>query len=85
MHCNSCCHTGNSRIHYQSFFSVRVLFPLALFILALENVGLGDGNGQESHADLDEHLFVRAIIILQTLEVPIPLMVTFEITYLVHK
>ena len=90
---------GNSRIHYQSFFSVRVLFPLALFILALENAAyaasgrmydvwvLGDNeNGdEESHADLDDNPFVRAIIILQTLEVPILLIVTFEITYLVHK
>ena len=88
---------GNSRIHYQSFFSVRVLFPLALFILALENAAyaasgrmydvwvLGDKNGQDSHADLDDNPFVRAIIILQTLEVPILLVVTFEITYLVHK
>jgi hypothetical protein len=88
---------GNSRIHYQSFFSVRVLFPLALFILALENGAyaasgrmydkwvLGDENGDESHTDLNDNPFVRSIIILQTLEVPILLIVTFEITYLVHK
>ena len=87
---------GNSRIHYQSFFSVRVLFPLALFILALENAAyaasgrmydvwvLGEEGG-ESHANLDDSPFIRAIIVLQTLEVPILLVVTFEITYLVHK
>jgi hypothetical protein len=83
---------GRTRQHYHSFFSVRILFPLALFILGLENVALatsgriydqlvGDGEG----ANFDENYFMKAIFVLQALEVPILLVVVFELTYLVHK
>ncbi|KAL9179898.1 hypothetical protein ACHAXT_007868 [Thalassiosira profunda] len=85
-------HLGRSRFHYHSFFSVRVLFPLALFILALENAALatsglfysqlekeGDGENYESF------VFYDVVFVLQAFEVPILLIVIFEITYLVHK
>lgn len=86
---------GRSRLHYQSFFSVRVLFPFALFILALENAAYAAsgviydawilGKGGESHNNIDDNPYIKAILVLQTVEVPILLVVTFEITYLVHK
>ena len=34
---------------------------------------------------MDENLFLKAVFVLQTFEVPILLIVVFEITYLVHK
>ena len=63
---------GRSRQHYRSFFSVRVLFPIALFILALENAALAasgkiydrliaDG-GKEN---FDNNLFIKAVFMLQ--------------------
>ncbi|KAL7540656.1 hypothetical protein ACHAWF_006747 [Thalassiosira exigua] len=83
---------GRSRLHYRSFFSVRVLFPIALCILALENAALAAtrrlydnimaAGGDENYGS---NLFIRAVFILQTFEVPILLIVIFEITYLVHK
>jgi len=84
--------TGRTRLHYRSFFSVRVLFPIATCILALENAALAatghiydnyveDGNNDS----LDGNLFLKAVFVLQTFEVPILLIVVFEITYLVHK
>jgi len=83
---------GRSRLHYRSFFSVRVLFPVALFILALENAALAaSGNIYDSHIvedgneNFDSNVFIQAVFVLQTFEVPILLIVVFEITYLVHK
>ncbi|KAL3797846.1 hypothetical protein HJC23_006884 [Cyclotella cryptica] len=85
-------HLGRTRLHYHSFFSVRVLFPLALFILTLENIALAlsgliykdlENDGVDNN--YDSNLFMKAIFILQPFEVPILLVVMFELTYLVHK
>ena len=63
---------GRSRQHYRSFFSVRVLFPFALFILALENAALAaSGRLYDSlvkegdSSDFDGNLFIRAVLVLQ--------------------
>lgn len=85
-------HLGRTRLHYRSFFSVRVLFPLALFILALENAALA-ASGREyddlqqegQNQNFESNLFYKAVFVLQTFEVPILLIVVFEVTYLVHK
>lgn len=119
---------GRSRMHYRSFFSVRVLFPIALFILALENAALAASGriydqlvDQGDDANFEDNLFIKAVFVLQwvlqlfssiscsivhntssffadyctlfhflcisvrAFEVPILLIVVFEITYLVHK
>jgi hypothetical protein len=60
---------GRSRLHYKSFFSVRVLFPFALFILALENATLAATgriygvwvDGSNSKIDV----FIKAVFVLQ--------------------
>jgi len=85
---------GRSRRHYRSFFSVRVLLPIALFISALENAalaasgliydGLVEKEGDEEE-NFDNNVFIKTVYFLQTFEVPILLIVIFEITYLVHK
>ena len=69
---------GRSRQHYRSFFSVRILFPLALFISALENAALassgrfydeyaGDDDtvDDEEEATFESNFFIRAVIVLQ--------------------
>lgn len=84
---------GRTRLHYRSFFSVRVLFPLALFILALENATLASSgilydkllSTPEDENYEDGFLFIKAVFVLQTFIVPILLITMFEITYLVHK
>ncbi len=83
---------GRKRLHYRSFFSVRVLFPLALLILALENVALASSGrlydnliSDEADNNFDHYVFIDAVFVLQTFEVPILLIVIFELTYLVHK
>jgi hypothetical protein len=60
---------GGSRLHYRSFFSVRVLFPLALFIFALENATLAASGHiadiwvEESNSKLD--IFMKILFVLQ--------------------
>lgn len=81
---------GRSRLHYRSFFSVRVLFPFALFILALENAalaasGLVYDDLIEQGENYNDRPFFKAIFVLQPFIVPILLIVIFELTYLVHK
>ncbi|KAK1740527.1 hypothetical protein QTG54_008622 [Skeletonema marinoi] len=81
---------GRHRTHYRLFFSVRVLFPIAILILALENATLA-ASGKlmaqtiEGISVVEVHPLVRAIFVLQTFEVPILLIVMFEVTYLIHK
>ena len=81
---------GCQRTHYRHFFSVRVLFPIAILILALENASLAASGkfieqSQEGDMMVEAHPLVRAIFILQPFEVPFLLIVTFEVTYLIHK
>lgn len=85
-------HLGRTRLHYHSSFSVRILFPVALAILTLENIALAvsgliydklENDGVDNN--YDSYLFIKAIFILQPFEVPLLLMVVFELTYLVHK
>jgi hypothetical protein len=86
-------HLGRSRLHYNSSFSVRILFPVALAILTLENIALAISgliydkleNDGVDDSNYDSYLFVKAIFILQPFEVPLLLVVVFELTYLVHK
>jgi hypothetical protein len=60
---------GRSRLHYRSFFSVRVLFPLALFISALENATLAASGRifdvwvEGSNSNLD--IFLKIVFVLQ--------------------
>lgn len=81
---------GRQRTHYRLFFSVRVLFPIAILILALENAALA-ASGRlmqqtvKGTSVVKMHPLVRAIFVLQTFEVPILLIVMFEVTYLIHK
>lgn len=83
---------GRHRTHYRLFFSVRVLFPIAILILGLENATLAASgkliqqskNGLQTTM-IEAHPLVRAIFVLQTFEVPILLVVMFEVTYLIHK
>ena len=81
---------GRQRTHYRLFFSVRVLFPIAILILALENAALSaSGKLMEQSVQgmtvVELHPLVRAIFVLQTFQVPILLIVMFEVTYLIHK
>lgn len=83
---------GRSRLHYRNMFSVRVLLPLALLILALENAALASSGrlydeliSDDIDNDFDSYPFIQAIFALQTFEVPILLIAVFELTYLVHK
>ncbi|KAL7454594.1 hypothetical protein ACHAWC_007454 [Mediolabrus comicus] len=81
---------GCQRTHYRHFFSVRVLFPIAILILALENACLAASGkfieqSQEGDTMVEAHPLVRAIFVLQPFEVPFLLIVTFEVTYLIHK
>lgn len=83
---------GRSRQHYQSFFSVRVLFPVTLIILALENAALAASGAiydrhidEDGYENFDSNLFIKVVFVLQSFIVPILLIVVFEITYLVHK
>lgn len=68
-----------------------MLFPIALFILALENAALAasgriyDDLEEKGEENFDSNIFIKAVFVLQTFEVPILLIVIFEITYLVHK
>jgi len=83
---------GRSRLHYHSSFSVRILFPVALALLTLENIALAisglvyeklETDGEDNN--YDSYLFMKAIFVLQPFEVPLLLVVVFELTYLVHK
>ena len=66
---------GRCRQHYRSFFSVRVLFPFALFILALENAALAasgklydnliEEGGDKNTSDFNSNLFIKAVLVLQ--------------------
>mmetsp|Transcript_15052 Transcript_15052/g.30623 ORF Transcript_15052/g.30623 Transcript_15052/m.30623 type:complete len:484 (-) Transcript_15052:273-1724(-) len=83
---------GGKRLHYRSFVSVRVLFPLALLILALENASLASSGrlydnliSDEAGNNFDHYVFIDFVFVVQTFEVPILLIVIFELTYLVHK
>ena len=83
---------GRHRTHYRLFFSVRILFPIAILILALENATLSARGKLMEQAQEDPNIsmvearpLVRAIFVLQTFEVPILLIVMFEVTYLIHK
>ncbi len=83
---------GRSRLHYRNMFSVRVLLPLALLILSLENAILASSRrlydkriSDGTDNDFDSCPFIQAIFVLQTFEVPILLIAVFELTYLVHK
>ena len=83
-------HLGRHRTHYRLFFSVRVLFPIAILILALENAILAAtgkivANSKEDDTLVKENPLVKSILILQCFEVPILLIVIFEVTYLIHK
>ena len=69
---------------------MRVLFPFALFILALENAalaasGLVYDDLIEQGENYNDRPFFKAIFVLQPFIVPILLIVIFELTYLVHK
>jgi len=81
---------GRHRRHYRLFFSVRVLFPIAILILGFENASLAASGklmqqSEEGTTMIEAHPLVRAIFVLQAFEVPILLVVMFEVTYLIHK
>ena len=67
-----------------------MLFPIAILILALENAILAAtgkivANSKEDDTPVKENPLVKSILILQCFEVPILLIVIFEVTYLIHK
>ena len=86
-------HLGSTRSHYYHIYTVRFLFPLLCVILALENATLASSrrfydtaedspDGEISAAQQSFLYFVFACV---SLAVPILLVATFELTYLVHK
>ena len=77
-------HLGKTRSHYRTLSSARFLFPLACLILAIENAAVA-ASGLFYQDKVEDNRFVQAIFALQAMEVPILLVVTFELTYLVHK
>jgi len=63
---------GRSHQHYRSFFSVRILFPLALSVMALENTVLAAsgcmyaGMVEESGDDVNfkDNMFMKVLSVL---------------------
>ena len=59
------------RHQYKSFFSVRVLFPLGIIILALENAALAasgliyDNIMERGEENFDGNAFIEAVFVLQ--------------------
>jgi len=64
--------------------SARYLFPLVCLIMSIENAALA-AQGSFFTDTVEENKLVQAVYALQALEVPILLVVSFELTYLVHK
>lgn len=65
-----------TRKHYNGVLTVRYLFPLILLFCVIENVVI-IVKGPKG--------FLQFIFVLQALQVPVFLVVIFELTYLVHK
>ena len=86
-------HLGSTRSHYYNIYTVRFLFPLTCVILALENATLASSrhfyDAAESSSDgrvsVAQQNFLYFVFACVSLAVPILLVATFELTYLVHK
>lgn len=70
------CQITHTRRHYHGVWTVRFLFPLALVFCAVENLVIIVKGSKE---------FLNFVFVLQALQVPVFLVVIFELTYLVHK
>lgn len=87
-------HLGSTRSHYYNIYTVRFLFPLTCGMLALENATLASSrhfyDTAESSPDgrsisVAQQSFLYFVFACVSLAVPILLVATFELTYLVHK
>jgi hypothetical protein len=86
-------HLGSTRSHYYNIYTVRFLFPLACVILALENATLASSphfydtaeSSPDGRISVAQQSFLYFVFACVSLAVPILLVATFELTYLVHK
>ena len=74
----------HARRHYQRVYSVRILFPIASFFSAVENLTLAL-SGIIVENEWDDSIYLKIIFVMQAMQVPILLVTVFELTYLVHK
>lgn len=77
-------HRSNTRRHYSRIYSIRILFPLACLSCLAENIAIA-ASGSIIDKKLSHHDLLKVIYVLQAFQVPIYLVVIFELTYLVHK
>ena len=77
---------GFSRPHYRPIFSISCLFPLCCLICVFENATLAASKQIiERDGNANDLIFLKILFCLQAMEVPILLMVAFDLTYLAHK
>mmetsp|Transcript_2017 Transcript_2017/g.2913 ORF Transcript_2017/g.2913 Transcript_2017/m.2913 type:complete len:403 (+) Transcript_2017:247-1455(+) len=70
--------------HYHRIWTVRFLFPLACIFCAVENIALAC-SGYILRRQLADSLGLQVVFVIQAIQVPIFLLVIFELTYIVHK
>lgn len=71
--------------HYHRIWTVRFLFPLACIFCTLENIALAASGSILQQQLADSNIFLKIVFVLQAIQVPIFLLVIFELTYIVHK
>jgi len=81
---------GATRSHYGHIYTVRFLFPISCLVMALENATLASSGrfydpGGSIHVSQSQRNFLYFVFACVSLVVPILLLTTFELTYLVHK
>lgn len=78
---------SHTRRHYHRVYVVRFLFPIACLLCSVENIFLACSNYfiQHSQDSINKHPMLKALFVLQAVQVPIYLVTIFELTYLIHK
>jgi hypothetical protein len=75
---------GSARSQYRGIYAIRYLLPLSALVFALENATLASSGGFHGTGG-GGRWFLHFVSACITLEVPMLLLATFEIMYLVHK
>mmetsp|Transcript_4931 Transcript_4931/g.6030 ORF Transcript_4931/g.6030 Transcript_4931/m.6030 type:complete len:347 (+) Transcript_4931:80-1120(+) len=78
---------AHTRRHYHRVYVVRFLFPIASLFCCVENIFLASSDYfiKRSQDSLNLHPMLKALFVLQAVQVPIYLVTIFELTYLIHK